>query len=323
MNNYESYTPHIDTNDEPPIITSGSAEQQDKKKQNQTSRRNTSKNKQSKGKNVTNKAEKSIIERIKTFVTSPALRQITGIFLGCLAVYLLISFLSYFTACIKDQAVINSTPVGGATRIANHGGEGGARLSEFLINRSFGIGSFVIIVWLTAMSMKLLIGRPHFKSVNFTIKCFVALITVSLIVGISSVITNTYVNWGGYHAHYVYEFINSFLGYGSYILCLFMVALFVLICLNDLVTWIRKKYNEQMERRRLAAEEKAARLAREEALLRDEQAEHFDDIKAGESVTLMGSETNDIPENDTQMSFSDTYVLNEDRRLSDTVSDET
>lgn len=324
MNNYESYTPHIDTNDEPPIITtSGSAEQQDKKKQNQTSRRNTSKNKQSKGKNVTNKAEKSIIERIKTFVTSPALRQITGIFLGCLAVYLLISFLSYFTACIKDQAVINSTPVGGAARIANHGGEGGARLSEFLINRSFGIGSFVIIVWLTAMSMKLLIGRPHFKSVNFTIKCFVALITVSLIVGISSVITNTYVNWGGYHAHYVYEFINSFLGYGSYILCFFMVALFVLICLNDLVTWIRKKYNEQIERRRLAAEEKAARLAREEALLRDEQAEHFDDIKAGESVTLMGSETNDIPENDTQMSFSDTYVLDEDRHLSDTVSDET
>lgn len=309
MNNYESYTPHIDTNEESPVITQGNPDVQEKKKGGSTSKRHTPKVKPQKNSNTTAKSETSVFTNIRAFLTSPALRQIVGIFLGCLAVYLLISFLSYFTACIKDQSVINSTPIGGAARIANHGGEGGARLSEFLINRSFGVGSFVIIVWLAAMSMKLLIGKPRFKSVNFTIKCFVALITVSLIVGISSVVTNTYVNWGGYHAHYVYEFINSFLGYGSYILCFFMVALFIVICLNDLISWIRRKYNERAERRRIAAEERAAILAREEALRRDEQAEHIDDIKAGESVTLAASDTNDITDNDTQVSFANTYVL--------------
>lgn len=312
MNNYESYTPHIDTNEESPVITQGNPDVQEKKKGGSTSKRHTPKVKPQKNNNTTAKSETSVFTNIRDFLTSPALRQIVGIFLGCLAVYLLISFLSYFTACIKDQSVINSTPIGGAARIANHGGEGGARLSEFLINRSFGVGSFVIIVWLAAMSMKLLIGKPRFKSVNFTIKCFVALITVSLIVGISSVVTNTYVNWGGYHAHYVYEFINSFLGYGSYILCFFMVALFIVICLNDLISWIRRKYNERAERRRIAAEERAAILAREEALRRDEQAEHIDDIKAGESVTLAASDTNDITDNDTQVSFANTYVLEND-----------
>ena len=44
-----------------------------------------------------------------------------------------------------------------------------------------------------------------------------------------------------------------------------MVALFVVICLNDLVAWIRRKYQERAERRRIAAEERAARLAKEEA----------------------------------------------------------
>lgn len=312
MNNYESYTPHIDTNEESPVITQGNPDVQEKKKGGSTSKRHTPKVKPQKNNNTTAKSETSVFTNIRDFLTSPALRQIVGIFLGCLAVYLLISFLSYFTACIKDQSVINSTPIGGAARIANHGGEGGARLSEFLINRSFGVGSFVIIVWLAAMSMKLLIGKPRFKSVNFTIKCFVALITVSLIVGISSVVTNTYVNWGGYHAHYVYEFINSFLGYGSYILCFFMVALFIVICLNDLISWIRRKYNERAERRRIAAEERAAILAREEALRKDEQAEHIDDIKAGESVTLAASDTNDITDNDTQVSFANTYVLEND-----------
>lgn len=309
MNNYESYTPHIDTNEESPVITQGNPDVQEKKKGGSTSKRHTSKVKPQKNNNTTAKSAATIFTNIRGFLTSPALRQIVGIFLGCLAVYLLISFLSYFTDCIKDQSIINSTPIGGAARIANRGGEGGARLSEFLINRSFGVGSFVIIVWLAAMSMKLLIGKPRFKSVNFTIKCFVALITVSLIVGISSVVTNTYVNWGGYHAHYVYEFINSFLGYGSYILCFFMVALFIIICLNDLISWIRRKYNERAELRRIAAEERAAILAREEALRRDEQAEHIDDIKAGESVTLAASDTNDITDDDTQVSFANTYVL--------------
>lgn len=312
MNNYESYTPHIDTNEEPPVVTQDNPDIPEKKKRGSASKHHTPKARQTNNIKTSTKSETSLFKNIREFLKTPALRQILGIFLGCLAVYLLISFLSYFTACIKDQSVINSTPVGGAARIANHGGEGGARLSEFLINRSFGVGSFVIIVWLAAMSMKLLIGKPRFKSVNFTIKCFVALITVSLIVGISSVVTNTYVNWGGYHAHYVYEFINSFLGYGSYILCFFMVALFVVICLNDLISWIRRKYNERAERKRIAAEEKAAILAREEAIRRDEQAEHIDDIKAGESVTLVTSDTSDSIEDDTQVSFTNTYVLDND-----------
>lgn len=315
MNNYESYTPHIDTNDEPQVVTPEIDDIQEKKPQRGGNRRNQAKSKKQKDDKSRQKPEQSLVSRIKNYILSPAVKQVTGIFLGCLAVYLLISFISYFTSCIKDQSIINSAPIGGAVRISNHGGEGGARLSEFLINKSFGIGSFVIIVWLFAMSLKLLVGKPRFKSVNFTIKCFVALITLSLIVGISSVVTNTYVNWGGYHAHYVYEFINGFLGYGSYILCFFMVALFVIICLNDLITWIRRKYNERAEKRRIAAEEREAERARAEALLRDEQAEQIDDIKAGETYSIKEPETDDLPEGDALVSFKDGYVLDDEEEI--------
>lgn len=315
MNNYESYTPHIDTNDEPQVVTPEIDDIQEKKPQRGGNRRNQAKSKKQKDDKLRQKPEQSLVSRIKNYILSPAVKQVTGIFLGCLAVYLLISFISYFTSCIKDQSIINSAPIGGAVRISNHGGEGGARLSEFLINKSFGIGSFVIIVWLFAMSLKLLVGKPRFKSVNFTIKCFVALITLSLIVGISSVVTNTYVNWGGYHAHYVYEFINGFLGYGSYILCFFMVALFVIICLNDLITWIRRKYNERAEKRRIAAEEREAERARAEALLRDEQAEQIDDIKAGETYSIKEPDTDDLPEDDALVSFKDGYVLDDEEEI--------
>lgn len=312
MNNYESYTPHIDTTDDSPVIIDDSDANEEKRKPRGSTERKTKKSRKERQKKINTSTDKTWLEKIKAAATSSSLKQIVGIFLGCLAVYLLIAFVSYFTSCIKDQSMVNNVPVGGAVRIANNAGEGGARLSEWLINRSFGLGSFVIIFWLGAMSLKLLIGRPRFKSVNFTIKCLVALITVSLIVGISSVVTNTYVNWGGYHAHYVYEFINRFLGYGSYILCFFMVALFVIICLNDVIVWLRKKYEKRAERLKIIAEEKAAAKAREEARLRDEQNERMDDIKAGEMSGLDSTITDEIPEDDSHVSFSESYVLEDE-----------
>lgn len=111
---------------------------------------------------------------------SPTTRIMFGILLGCVTVYLSVAFISYFANCIKDQSVINSTRIGTSGAVGNAGGEGGARLAEFLINESFGLGSFVIIIWLGALALKILTGKPRFKTVNFTIKCLVALITVSL-----------------------------------------------------------------------------------------------------------------------------------------------
>ncbi len=94
-----------------------------------------------------------------------------------------------------------------------------------------------------------------------------------------------------------------------------MVALFVIICLNDLITWIRRKYNERAEKRRIAAEEREAERARAEALLRDEQAEQIDDIKAGETYSLKEPETDDLPEDDALVSFKDGYVLDEEEEI--------
>lgn len=174
--------------------------------------------------------------------TGTSARMLFGIFLCCLAVYLLVSFVSYFTACVKDQSLINSMSIGTVKQISNAGGEGGARLSEFLINESFGVGSLVIIAWLFCISLKLLIGKPHFKTVDFTIKCLIVLVTASLIIGLLTISAHTPVNWGGYHGRYVNEFVVNFVGWtGAVLLSIFMLSVFVVICLRDVVKWIMKK----------------------------------------------------------------------------------
>ena len=221
--------------------------------------------------------KKPFVQRVKEWAASQTTRWITGLALGFFGVYLGVSFLSYFASCVVDQSEIANSEVGFSGPIANSGGEGGARISEFLINGCFGLGSFVIVFWLFAMAMKLLVGRPRFKSVDFTIKSLVALVTVSLIVGLLTMGMHSTVNWGGYHGRYVNEFVVHFLGWtGAVILCLFLIALFVVICMRDLINWIIRLRRKHAERRRIAAEKEALRLEREreiEEMRRFEEAD--------------------------------------------------
>lgn len=203
-------------------------------------------------------------KKVIGFFTSRTLRWIVGLFMAFFAVYLAIAFISYFTTCINDQSEINNTPIGFSADVSNAAGEGGARLSEFLINEFFGVGSFVIIVWLLAVGLRMISGKPRFKTVNFTIKCLVALITVSLIVGLLTIGMQTSVNWGGYHGRYVNEFIIHFLGWmGAVILCVFMLCCFVIICMRDIVKWVLKKKAVYDEKRRIKREQLAEKRARE------------------------------------------------------------
>lgn len=304
MRNYDNYTPEIPYSDDLPDADSiiGSEEPAKSRSTRVKNTKNTSPKKNTRTKQVKEKKKDNVnnansITKIKNWIASPSFRIVAGIFYGCLTVYFLVSFISYFTTCIQDQSVINSSAIGGAGVVQNSGGEGGARLAEFLINECFGLGSFVIIVWFGGFTLKFLVGRPRFKSVNFTIKCIVALITLSVIVGLSTIAAHSSVNWGGYHGTYVNEFIQRFVGWtGAILLSIFLVALFVVICLRDLVNWIIKIKKKNDEKRRLAAKEREERLAREAELEIMRQQEKIDDLKAGETTTLDAPEILDAEE---------------------------
>ncbi|MDE6272732.1 MAG: DNA translocase FtsK [Muribaculaceae bacterium] len=248
----------------------------------------------------------STISSIKDLLNGQTMRWLSGIVLGCFAFYLLVSFISYFTNCIEDQASILNSPVGSLPPVGNKGGEGGARLSEFLINGSFGLGSFVIILWLGALALKLLTGWPRFKTVNFTIKCIVALITVSLIIGLLTLASDTPVNWGGYHGRYVNEYIIGFFGWiGAVVLCFLFVAAFFIICLRDFVNWVLRKRKEIADRRKEAQRIKHEQEELERELAEMRMREEIDAIRAGEAADLRSREVKD---EDNPMTFAEDEV---------------
>ena len=308
MKNYDTYTPEIQYGEEE--ATTQVKEKPTPRPVGRRSGRKKSDATEQKRKVVEEKPAKpkgpSLTKRLKTAFTSTTFRIMSGIFIGCLAVYLGVSFLSYFTSCIQDQSLINANPVGYAGTVHNSGGEGGARLSEFLINECFGLGSFVIIFWLAAICLKLLVGKPRFKTLDFTIKCFVALITVSILIGLVTVGTHSVVNWGGYHGTYVNAFIIKFIGWtGAILLSFFMVALFVSICLRDLILWIVKKKRARDARRRAEAEALALQRKKEEEIRRMHAQEQADDIQAGETHDIV---VNDEDPEDQTLNFGENDV---------------
>ena len=308
MGQYDNYTPEISYDDELPVNPDLSPQSDDKEKALRKRRRQktAASPKREAKKPEEKKPEKiSWFNNVATALKSPTTRIMFGIFLGCITVYLGVAFISYFANCIQDQSVINSTGIGTSGPVGNAGGEGGARLAEFLINESFGLGSFVIIIWLGALSMRLLTGKPRFKTVNFTIKCLVALITVSLIVGLATIGMHTSVNWGGFHGRYVNEFIINFIGWtGAGLLCLFMVSLFVAICLRDFILWVLRKKRERDRRRREERAKREAKLELEAQIRKMQEQEHLDDIKAGETTDFVGEDIMDSTQ-DEQVDFDE------------------
>lgn len=233
------------------------------------------------------------------FFTSKSFRWIIGLIFSFFAIYLAVAFISYFSTCIEDQSEINNTSIGLSGDVANLAGEGGARLSEFLINDFFGLGSFVIIVWFLAIGLRLITGKPRFKTVNFTIKCLVAFITLSLVVGLLTLGWETSVNWGGYHGRYANEFIIHFLGWtGAVLLCLLMICIFVILCMRDVIKWIlvqKSKFDEKRRIRKQELEEQRAKEREIEEMRRQEDmAENVNEDKTvaqeGEDIILSNPE---------------------------------
>lgn len=235
----------------------------------------------------------------RDFAKSTPVRLIVGIVLACFGVYLTVSFVSYLSTCISDQSKVLNTAVGAAGKVANAGGEGGARLANFLINDTFGLGSIVILIWAFGMAFKMFEPRLHFKSVNFTIKCMVALISVSLIIGLLTIATDSAVNWGGLHGRYVNEFIINFFGWiGGVLLCIISASIFVVLCLADIIRWIMKLRQAHAKRR---AE---ARKRREEELKKQRLTEEMHRQEMADAVKTGEAHKEETPEEEKGVNFS-------------------
>lgn len=256
------------------------------------------------GASVQDTSLRDFVESARTFFNSPTFRFLSGLFFIGLASWLFVAVISFLqhgfadqTATVKAavEAVNNVSDAAGADVVRNIAGKQGAEVSRITVADGYGVAVLVAVFWLVMLALKQF-RVVRFKTVNFTIKCLIALITMSLIVGCATIAFDTDFSLGGNHGRMVNQVIIDNVGWpGAVILCVFMLTMFVAICMSDVVRWVIRKRRERAERR---AALEAERVRQEELGLEAEkrrQQDVLDEVQAGEHAMEPTGEPQEPP----------------------------
>ena len=158
----------------------------------------------------------SILE-FKDMLHNEKLNVVLGCILVCVAIYLILAFISYFSTGAADQSLIED-PRDGEVMNAHHEfsntcGSIGAYASWYFIKRCFGLPAFLIPVFILLLGTNLI---RAFK-VNL-LKWFLSLMvlmiwaSVALAKFLAPFLTEACFNPGGDHGAYICQFIENLLG---------------------------------------------------------------------------------------------------------------
>jgi S-DNA-T family DNA segregation ATPase FtsK/SpoIIIE len=190
---------------------------------------------------------------------------ILGILFFLFDIYMFLAMFGFFFTGGIDQSLVDASPreiLHPDAIAANPTGKLGALLSDLLINRWFGVSSFIFCYILCVISL-------HFcnRSVRHLprkiITGVILIIWLSLFLGYASRLFSTgYLFPGGRHGYFVSEWLNSLVGeVGTFLLLILSFAIILALGFNE--TFRRCIAALRMYAARREARQKARRLARE------------------------------------------------------------
>ncbi len=188
-----------------------------------------------------------------------------GIVLCILAFAVVVCCISFMFHHGADQSVMHGrTPsevVEAGDTVENAGGPVGAMLSEFLLVDTFGIGTFVLAVYVFLLGLALMkLRKCSFWSLSF--RCFFTAAAVSVIVGLLTYNNVSSFNLGGNHGVYMNSLLLEYTGaLGAYCVLVALMGLLVAVYFSPL-SKLWKIMSSAMKRR--AAAVPAAESAGEE-----------------------------------------------------------
>lgn len=202
-------------------------------------------------KKETSKKKTSFSEAIgiPSFVNSEKTNFTVGILLLFISVFMVISFISFFSTGQNDQSIIQH-PVAGDLRnesmaFSNTCGSIGAYVAYFFITCCFGFPSFLIPAFLIFTSLRLM-GAYKVDLVKWFFGSMLAMIWSSVACAkfINPLLSGQVFNAGGGHGDYVSRYLESIAGTPGLIGVLVVTAIiFLTFVSSETITFIRKAMN--------------------------------------------------------------------------------
>nr|WP_320022403.1 DNA translocase FtsK 4TM domain-containing protein [uncultured Draconibacterium sp.] len=211
-----------------------------------------------------------------------------GLFVLLAAAYLLISFVSFLFYGAADQSIMDSgwreflfnTEV----KAQNKGMKLGAYLSEVIMNRGFGLASFVLVYLMTISGARIL-GRKtgnYLKSVWYSIICIIWF-SVALGLFFNKTDAGSAIYWGGHYGFVLSNWLRSLIGIVGLVFLLFIAGVAIIVVRFDgafnLLKGLLKKNSHETGQ----DEEE-----------RDEGATSSEEVEGEESITKIIEDDDDV-----------------------------
>ena len=216
----------------------------------------------------------SVSDLGQTYIKADTARFIAGFALLAVSIFMLLAFTSNFFTGIEDQSGVAS---GDLRHAANYGGKLGAYTANYFMDNCFGIFSYFIPLFMLLLSMKLM-GAYHVRLwkwfLNFSLLMIWGSLTLSLCTEWLpiSLLNKFSFRLGGGHGDFIRDQFTELLGTAGAWMLVAACAVFYLIYLSRETKEIVRRMlhpqdyiKEQLERRKAAAEAKAAEKAAREA----------------------------------------------------------
>jgi len=168
------------------------------------------------------------------FFQNEKFRFILGIFVLLVSAYLLISFISFLFHGAADHSKLDLSwkqlVFESNIKVANKAGKTGAWLSEVIMNRGFGMASFLFVYLLVISGFKIL-GRNLKKFRKALVFSLVMIIWISLTLGFLFPKTSaaSFIYPGGHYGFILSNWLSSLIGKTGLVFLLFISLLTILI----------------------------------------------------------------------------------------------
>lgn len=187
-------------------------------------------------KNTKAKVKGMKVAKLKDFFTSSGTRIVVGLICVCVGLFLLVSMISFLINGYADQSLIYTQDTIATSEIeseiSNGGGYSGAFLSDILINKTFGVSSLLIAMFIIACGVKSLIHIKYnlFKLCELTA---FGLVLGSVTLGFfgKALYEESSLYWGGSIGYSVAHILSAFLG--NFFTCILLILVSAIVVIYN------------------------------------------------------------------------------------------
>lgn len=203
-----------------------------------------------------------VFDRVSSALHNDTAWFVIGATLLVASIFLIIACISFIFNGGVDQSVTDSS--GLASDVANSAGSIGARVSQVIIDKWFGIPSFLILIFVFVLGCNLM-RITHFRIVRWFVSCTFLTFWLSILFSLvlTPLFSSSFIVPGGNHGTNVTEWLSERIGLpGTILVLLFTMLIYCIWLTRRTVEWIRERLSFRKQDR-----EKKTEDIKEETLL--------------------------------------------------------